>query len=484
MGVASMGSIELQTARDLRNSHIGSPDYCENYYRAIDFVERLNALSARAHQEGHDDWSARLGWESADLSSTISASIPDDLNSPNEDDAFYGPQPDREEEENKAADDPCPQRAAAATAPDDTEPVQTVSGPYDFPHDRKSPSGALLNSAMAEMRAGQFDGALANLRKIEAANPYMAQAFFLEGRILNRQGHFREALRQLKQAEALGCTQGRLPLDIGRSLVMLDQPKQALAEIAIFDRDYPGSPLASGLKGHALLDLGDLDNAGKYLADSMHDPRLRPMALLYLAVIEHKRGNDAGARKLFSNALAADSKSPFSQSFRRALSRLAKANADGRSYRDEGAISGLAFDVGGILSFAGASKHHGNTKSHNNDRSPAAPSDISRNHSTSPSETDTSDSPGTKLPVPHDRPTSADARNSDRGGAVSVGGIVADETVPHYPQPEGDFFDMFVIMAGGDEIWDRCRDLPLESEPPTDDVQEVKGDLGTITVAM
>jgi tetratricopeptide (TPR) repeat protein len=222
-------------------------------------------------------------------------------------------------------------------------------------------SQALIAEGVGDMTAQQFSAAYTKFVLAEKTDPKDSDAVYFTGVALNRLRKWKLAYQHLAYAEKAGSKQPDLDLEIGRSLVFMGYAQAAVERLSRYDSLHPGAALTQGLLGHAWLELGKYDQAEAAFRFSMKDPALKPSALLYLAIIAHRRGDAATANSDLQSALNDNPASAFSQSLRQVLAKGAVATnpwhasaAVGIGYNDNIVALGNGVALPGNISHQGA----------------------------------------------------------------------------------------------------------------------------------
>ena len=151
-----------------------------------------------------------------------------------------------------------------------------------------SARAARVFDAVALLRAGQPARALALLSPA-AGDP---RALFYSAAALNRCGRFAEALATLTDVQRTPFRHPDLDFELGWSLLGVERWSDALARLSAYDQAHPGRGLTSEFLGRACLALRDDLAAEQHLREAIRrDPRLMPVASLYLAELARRRNN-------------------------------------------------------------------------------------------------------------------------------------------------------------------------------------------------
>jgi len=122
-------------------------------------------------------------------------------------------------------------------------------------------TNALLNLAIAELRAGQPEPALIHARKARELHPGSGAAQYLEGCAALRLGQFTNAVMALQQAKEIDRTVNAISFQLGRAYQALErweEARQEFAEVVQFEPDHRAAHYSLS---QVLLRLGQADEA-------------------------------------------------------------------------------------------------------------------------------------------------------------------------------------------------------------------------------
>lgn len=162
----------------------------------------------------------------------------------------------------------------------------------------------LVRQGAAALERQDADAALRLFERAEAADPKDAQAVFLHGVAWNRLMQFKEANEKLLRSEEMGAKNPALDLEVGWSLVGLEDYDKAILRLTRYERAHPGSATTSFLLGRAFVGTGEWDKATARLNEAIQrDARIESAAKVYLSVAASERGDDVGAENHIADLL-------------------------------------------------------------------------------------------------------------------------------------------------------------------------------------
>lgn len=156
----------------------------------------------------------------------------------------------------------------------------------------------LIVQGAALLEAGKHADALKRFEAASRSDPSDSEAAFFRGAALNRLRQSAAALEALQQADRMGYRGVWLNFEIGWALLRQRRWADAVERLENFEIVAPGRGKTSEFLGRAYLALGELENAEAKLRGAIdRDPRLKPSAMVYLAVLEERRGRPQEARR-------------------------------------------------------------------------------------------------------------------------------------------------------------------------------------------
>lgn len=169
---------------------------------------------------------------------------------------------------------------------------------------RKSPDDH-LKLAVARHQSGDFKGAEIELKNTLQAAPDNADARFLLGRIHFANGDYPSADKELKKARELGLRAADLDPWYARTLLLLNQPRRVLDDVAPgAGRPAEANAAILALRARAQLLLKDVAAAETSLADADASAPGHPETLAARAFLAFSRGHLDDALGLAGQAVA------------------------------------------------------------------------------------------------------------------------------------------------------------------------------------
>ncbi len=212
--------------------------------------------------------------------------------------------------------------------------VLTLSGCSSVLPARRPPlaqSRVLVQMGAADLTAQRAEEGLQKFSASGLADPSFADAFFFQGAALNRLGRAGEALARLQRAAGMGCDHPDLAFETAWSLLMLERWSDALASLERSERAHPGHGKTSEFIGRAFFGLGEDDKARAMFAEALkREPTLGPTVLLYLALLEERRGNIDAAREHLGSVVRQFPDSPLGPVLREDPEQLSGPDASTR----------------------------------------------------------------------------------------------------------------------------------------------------------
>jgi arylsulfatase A-like enzyme/Flp pilus assembly protein TadD len=182
------------------------------------------------------------------------------------------------------------------------------AGPHFDEAARRAPvhAAAWEGAAECRLRAGDLEGALARLRKGQAASPEDARLRAREARALRDARRFEEAVRAYEAALPLAPADGRLRLQLGELLRDMERPAEAIPLMQEAARLEPGVAAHWNALGMTLGGRGRLSEAEQAFREAWRLDATNHRHAYNLGLALVRQGRAAEARPWFERALALD----------------------------------------------------------------------------------------------------------------------------------------------------------------------------------
>ncbi|HEY6199959.1 MAG TPA: tetratricopeptide repeat protein [Candidatus Binatia bacterium] len=175
-------------------------------------------------------------------------------------------------------------------------------------------SHELIMQGSAQLEAGRHSEALKRFDTASRSDPTDSEAVFFQGAALNRLRQPKAANEKLQQAARMGYRGVGLTFETGWALLRLRRWADAVEQFEYFEIVAPGRGKTSEFLGRAYLALGDFAGAEAKLREAVErDPRVKPTVLVYLAVLEDKRGHPQQARQYLETIIRDAPSSPIAR---------------------------------------------------------------------------------------------------------------------------------------------------------------------------
>jgi tetratricopeptide (TPR) repeat protein len=169
-------------------------------------------------------------------------------------------------------------------------------------------SERLVRRGLMEFEAQRYRDAIYFFGEAVKADPKDLHAVFLQGAALNRLGNYREAYLLIRGVENQGAKHPEMDFEAGWALMGMGRARACVERLERFEKTSPGRGQTAEFLGRCYLQLGELEQAEKYLRLAIErEPRLKPSIDLSLARLERARNRPDAAHERLQAAAAANS---------------------------------------------------------------------------------------------------------------------------------------------------------------------------------